>query len=368
MTEFAIVAPVLVSLVMFATYFADAWDFKLKNQEAARFAAWEFTAFPLSDYAHPDKNTSAAPPLFTTAAAKIQTDLNTIYRDFDSSQTNAPTSSFVGIHQLEIGKLDIQNLPVPLESSRTLSSIPGFGSEVAAVLGAINGGLDLVGPKPYDFNMNGLVQVTVTSKFTNTLLPPNFLGQFRYGQINTWETSDTVALVADGWTLHDGRDAMVDASNSSPSRIDGSGPIHPMATEVDKMSFLGLKDKLIPASVQSGISTVEGLLGATFPDPLFLFAGPAGVPVASLNYRRSAAGGSYGCSDGASPAKHGEVDFSKTGRKMDSGSQNCFHTLPFYVTWSYADSPLVKIFNDSNQYYMGCKSTEVEDTASSGCH
>jgi Flp pilus assembly protein TadG len=57
LVEFAIVAPLIVMILLFAIWFYELIHIKLKVQEATRYAAWEATAFPLHDYAEgPDAN------------------------------------------------------------------------------------------------------------------------------------------------------------------------------------------------------------------------------------------------------------------------------------------------------------------------
>lgn len=363
--EFAIVAPVLISLVMFATYFQDAVRVKLKNQEAARFAAWEFTALPLSNYVDRDHTS-----LFNIAKGKIATDVNQIYRDFDSAETHAATTSFAAQHIFDASAMVITDLPVPLESKQSLQNLPGvggaLGGAVANLLGSINGGLDVVGPPAFGFNMNGMIEVKVNSTFQNKLLPNAFFGKFEYGQIDRFKMTDAMYLVADGWTLHDGRDVLPDPGQSGASLINGSGPKHPFASEVDQMSFLGLRNKLIPGSVQSALGMVQKMLGALgipLADPLFL----NGSPLVSVNYKR-ASGPAYtsNCSESANnPALQGKISLENDGRKVDIG-QNCFHTIPYRVTFAYNNSPEVKVFKMSNRFYLGCKTTEAPNTLS--CH
>jgi hypothetical protein len=365
MVEFAIVAPVLISLVMFATYFQEAVRTKLKNQEAARFAAWEFTALPLSNYV--DRNHGS---LFGIAKAKIARDVNTIYRDFDSAETNAPTSSFVAQTTLETGSMLLNDLPVPLESKMSFQSLPGVGGALAGPAGALLGGankaLDIVGPPAFGFNMNGMVEVRIDATFQNKLLPNQFFGQFKYGQIDRFKMTDTMYLVADGWTLHDGRDVVPDKNQTGASLIDGSGKKHPFASQVDAMSFLGLRDKLIPSQVQGWMGTVQSMLGAfgiPLADPIFL----NGSPVVSINYKRQA-GPTYttGCNaDAKNQAIDGRFNLEKNNTTPDKG-QFCFHTIPFRTTFAYDDSPLVKVFNKSGPYYLGCRMTEASSTLA--CH
>ncbi len=160
MVEFAIVAPVLVSLVFFADFFHSAVVVKLKTQEAAHFAAWEFTSLPLSDYY---QGTAAAhQALFDKATNLIKTDLTAKYAGFDSSNPSAAQSDFVAQHALRTDPAHLTfNLgDVPLDSQSTLSQIPGIGGLLGTLMSA---GLDVVGPSRFGYTMKGLVTVKVPS-------------------------------------------------------------------------------------------------------------------------------------------------------------------------------------------------------------
>lgn len=50
LVEFAVVVPLVVMVVLFAIWFYELIHVKLKVQEAARYAAWETTAFPMHSY------------------------------------------------------------------------------------------------------------------------------------------------------------------------------------------------------------------------------------------------------------------------------------------------------------------------------
>jgi hypothetical protein len=366
MAEFAVVAPVLVMLVLFADFFHDAVVTKLKTQEAARFGAWEFTSLPLSDYY---AGTAAAhQALFNRAQGLISTDLTTKYAGFDSSNPSAGQTNFVATHALktDASSLVFQSLDVPLQSNSTLGKIPGIGGILGSLMSA---GLDVVGPQPFGFNMKGMVSVKVTSTFTNQILPTAFMeDRFHVPMLNGalahFDMDDTVAVVADAWTLDDGRDVVPQVDNK-PATIENTGNRHPMEAEVERMKFCGVTS-WIPQPLQNALQQVDSYIGALMPDPLFM----GGVPISALNYQRAAGNNAYSSPLGSSPSLNGGIDLRKNGHDIDIG-QITFQTIPFRVTNAYADSPAVQVFNDGNKYYLGCKVAQATvdfSDSSYNCH
>ena len=48
--EIALVAPILLALIFYSLVFTELVRARFKLQEGARYAAWELTSHPLSDY------------------------------------------------------------------------------------------------------------------------------------------------------------------------------------------------------------------------------------------------------------------------------------------------------------------------------
>jgi len=87
LTEFAIVVPVVVCLVLFSIYFYELLSVKLKTQEAARYAVWEATSYQLSDYSAQNTRTKNR-QLFQTARNAIENETRARYQDLDSSSVS----------------------------------------------------------------------------------------------------------------------------------------------------------------------------------------------------------------------------------------------------------------------------------------
>jgi len=360
LTEFAIVAPILVMLVFYATFFTDAFKTKLKNQEAAIFAVWEFTSFPLSDY-----NSSNHAALFNQAKSRIMADVQLKYAGFDSSNppaAAAPLSTFIAVHTFkpvstELCGQDVCNEQVPIVSAVGPKTIPGLGGALSSLGSVANKGVEeVVGL--WKFDQNGLITLSTHSTYQNVILPTAFM-QDRFhspivDKLGNFQLDDTVSLVVDPWTLNDGRDVdLLPASDKSLiGVIPGTDVAHPMTEQVKRMAFLGAGQFLGPFA--SKLAAVAGWLD---------LGDPAVVPVAALNYRHgdittSSEAGS--CPATKTEIAHGKLSLRDNGRNIDHGIF-CYETLPIRVTKAYDDSKAFQVFKSNGPYYMGCASPEALD-------
>ena len=87
LVEFAIVVPLIIMVFMFSMWFTELVQIKLKVQEAARYAAWEGTAYQLHDY---DKGPSSLTSLAGKATMAISSDTILRYSNMNSAD-NTPT-------------------------------------------------------------------------------------------------------------------------------------------------------------------------------------------------------------------------------------------------------------------------------------
>ena len=84
LTEFAIVVPVIVLVLMFSVWFGELVTIKLKTQEAARYTAWEVTAYKMHDYG---KGPSSVSSMSNQAIAKATKEASRRYADLNSTTT-----------------------------------------------------------------------------------------------------------------------------------------------------------------------------------------------------------------------------------------------------------------------------------------
>jgi len=82
LVEFAIVTPLIVLVILFALWFYELVQIKLKVQEAARYASWEATAYPLHDYRF---GRARLGQLATTFTVRSNAEAILRYGDMDSS-------------------------------------------------------------------------------------------------------------------------------------------------------------------------------------------------------------------------------------------------------------------------------------------
>jgi len=363
-TEFAVVAPVLVMIILYATFFTDAFKVKLKNQEAAIFASWEFASLPLSDY-----NQNKHDPLYQAAKQRILADVQDKYQYFDSSNpaSQHPSildSTFISVKSFKITDGDFTNDAVPIVSTQGAKSVPGIGGLLGSLGGVANNGINAV-VGMWGFDKNGMITVKTHSTFQNVILPSVFL-QDRFsapsvGQLANFQLDDSSSIVMDPWNVNDGRD--VDLKTTSDDAevmgsIGGNNREHPMARQVGQMTFLGLRAKI--GGVTSKVARFAEFLG---------LGDPLASPVVSLNYTHgdiNLQGMAPSEPDTVGATKHGMVSYKNVeGRDSDHGIK-LFHTEPFRDHISYADSLNAQVFAGNGPYYMGCPTDQAADPTK--CH
>ena len=204
--EFAIVSTILVPLIMYSMFFVDIAKVRLKTQEMARYAAWEMTSFPLSDY---DSGSHSA--FFNQAAQNVKDDLVKRYSD----DLRADTVS--GKHvDFMTGEFEFASADVTIKNQET-KLLPGGqlkGSNlewVGDMLNQVNGGINWLLGSAWKFNTKGQIRVDVAVHFRQNFIPNVFVQEFYENEmapegINNLRFEDHLVLVADSWTLLDGQD------------------------------------------------------------------------------------------------------------------------------------------------------------------
>ena len=263
--EFALVSLIILLVIVWSTFFYELIQVKLKVQEASRFAAWEFTAFQLSDY-----NSGSHGGRFSSARNSIRNDTFNRYKALGLGRFNVAT-------EYEINSNDVQ-----LENRGD----PMLAQALAAV--ARNRS------QAWSFNTRGYIKSTVTARVQ---LPGasilrdglTWFGADYSPHIGTLNLTESNYLLADSWKLEDGSDVPVSRN---------SGPFY---RQVDRVIFL---DPALRSGLQIASTVVFSIL------QFGLGAPPAIVArLASLNYKGSATSGDQSLS-------------------VDSG-QRRFETIPF---------------------------------------
>lgn len=356
--EFALIVPLLITMLMFSMFLTEIVRVKLKVQEASRYVAWEYTSYILNDYS--EKNHQGRWDLATT---EILDEAAERFKDLDSVEDNAGHGMVFDFEGLQITTED-QQVPFLQDQIPGLNGgegIPGASS----VLNAFNGGISgLLGA--WGFNSNGQVQASVQITAKNKYLPQNYLnGGDGFFTVDQWGGSDLSALnmnsrltlVANAWNLVDGADAVHRLDQRSTGKHDGwiDDEQHGMHMQVDRMAFMGLKQ------------LIEGVLGG-LGDTLqrLLPVNPLATYLVSHNYmkgtrpetRNCGLGRHQGAENGESGLVNQEADPSNI---LDQGPQRCFDTSPFRDTHAYDQSHYRNIFQARGEWFMGCRNAMADD-------
>ena len=344
--EFALVVPVLVSIIMFSMFLTEIILAKFKLQEASRYVAWELTSYSLSDYAEGNHDNA-----FAAAQQAAVTDANERYSDLNSVEPAA--GNFAVMLRADPVATTIANQTVAGVDASEIFPGGGTGQEVAGAVGkTVNFFIN-----HFKFNTKGQVQVEITSRLASLILPRRYLqradGDFY--DVDNWGGRDLsnlpvrnrYTLIANGWHLPDGGNALVMGKRAGVHT--GGGTDHGMFLQVDRMKFLGVGNYLD----QVGLDKLSEVANFVLPD----FFGPF---VAAHNYKPSESAND--CNKPGHGAQEGLNNLDrKNGPGLDqvekdnNDDQRCFDTAPFRDTHGYEQSLYRKIFMARGEYFMGCK-------------
>ncbi len=364
LTEFALVLPVMIVILLYSMYFTELVRAKLKLQEASRYVAWEMTSYTLDDYAKIDHNKA-----FNVAKQAGVTDALDKFKDLDSID-DKPAGDFVAGYsnvKATIVQLDAPAITNPI-------AVVSGNSFITDLLNVLNGSVTAA-YNHFGFNTKGKVQVEVSMQLDNRILPQHFLdengGFFKadvWGGRNLQNLTlkNRFTLLASGWDLPDGADAVQhQTGNGGPrSGVHRGGSDQGIYTQVSRMSLLGAPQKLgnIP-----GFNQVLGLIGNFVPNPI------SAVYVVSHNYFAPGENGikDRGCTnDQKHGANWGEnnlgTDTNNDGPGIDYKRRKCFDTAPFRDTSDYDSSQYRTIYRARGPYFMGCQNAQADNPAIAG--
>lgn len=291
LTEFAIVVPVVVCLVLFSIYFYELLSVKLKAQEAARYAAWEMTSYQLSDYAANNPRTKNR-ALFETARNAIESETWARYEDLDSGSVarvkglpgkalnKLRGQNFYLATQWDLERVRIRNDEPPEINGNFLFEL-GFdiGLQVAGWIESLLRDFDnpytaaamasflrhQYSASSYGFNDEGYVTADVRISVTNRLLPRHYMDQgadawFANGFLRrtSVDFNEHVELLADPWKLVEGNDVRHGQHSGGFFR------------QVDRFFLAGEEGKAAaqPIAQLARLAVILGMGGGELPDPL----------------------------------------------------------------------------------------------------
>jgi hypothetical protein len=367
LVEFAIVAPLIVLVLMFAVWFYELIHIKLKVQEAARYAAFEATAFKLHDY---DQGKTANSTLALQAQSSIMVEAMLRYADLDSDPaTKIPTNFSIFAASWKPGVLiylankpeevipggtivnfvfQIVGTVVDIITALSYKSANPVALSLIALGKDYGGGMTtrMFGSSEWGFNKNGQMKATVAiivknewfqhgvanSAIGSTLFP-------QWGVIMT----DNYTVLADPWHLDKGDD--VYSSGTRP----GVSSSSPYWKQVNRMYLANSKARGVAKGWMSAFRALMmaalALSGATASAPDLGESDFLQAAVVARNYK------SGGDSSG------------KATISQDRGSTTSYDTLPVGQksstgTGTSSSSSILteygKSFRDRGEYYMGC--------------
>jgi hypothetical protein len=237
LVEFAIIAPVIVGILIFAIFFYEATQIKLKQQEAERYVVWEFTGKKITDYNSPGGNLGR----FGAAQSEIVRDTRERYEGLISYSLNSNRRRYV-MTSWAYSPPQIQHQRPPdvpggfwmnvafqlfkvaytIWDAQTFTSVNPLhyalmtGSDTSptfAGTGAIEAQFDAA--KHWKFNTWGYVsskmqwRIAPTTAFTQDLMDERFDNK-RFRRFTSLELKDPaspngLSLIVDHWNLQDGR-------------------------------------------------------------------------------------------------------------------------------------------------------------------
>lgn len=275
LTEFAIVAPVMVTSLLFAMYFYEIIQVKLKAQEIARFSAWEFTSFPLHDYNSGKTNG------FDGASGEIHADALQKYSNLKSGTPGHQKQAFaVGWKAPTVSMRDQKEPRIPGGAMvNTLFTFAGYAVDFFTVMGMNYSNPVLLAmmagyygektqwfgsgynrfnpPKKWKFNAKGYAQVTVRLQYENLLIGKKFMSDWfgpKHFMARKLRFTEKAAVVADSWRLNYGENIEGTKHKSKP-----------YYKQVDRMAFVtpairtGMKVWTTLIQVAAGVTAICAL-------------------------------------------------------------------------------------------------------------
>ena len=355
--EIALVAPILLALIFYSLVFTELVRARFKLQEAARYAAWELTSHPLSDY-------GGAKPgeAFERAKSEVIRDSELRYGRLDSLDASGGSDFIVRFEgvgvQISQSEVSWVDLPALVARGATGGLLP------AAIFLPLAAGTGRV-LRDFGFNTQGRLRVEATATVRNRLLPSRLLdeparGLFRVGffggqDLSRFALTSRLVLIADGWALSDGADSVMKDYRAG-QHGDGAHASG-LYRQVQRMAFHGIKSEL-----ERRRFTSLGPLTLLLPSPV-------GTYVVSHNYgperdrqnRRSCNTPAY------PPSACGGLNNLAQSSLSDDDRLKCFDTAPFRDQASYQDSLYVQLFLSRGRWFMGCKNAQAAGSGSGDC-
>jgi len=354
LTEFALVAPIIVMVLLFSIWFTELVTIKLKVQEAARYVAWETTSYPMHDYS---KGPSALSKLGSQAMSKAAKEAGKRYANLDSTSMNPMGKRIFSAAWTKPVIVTINWQEEAIYGGAIVNFIFGIAAAVIDIFSAMqfkNGnyvamalvalGKDyggartarMFGSSEWGFNRNGYVEAIVTTYVTNKWFMRG-TSQFFMKPFGVLFT-ESHGVLADSWRLNKGEDVYGNATRPGVAKNTA------FWKQVDRIYFVNKRTK----GVAKGIINLFKLAMRAALALSFTMAQPPNLgesdfmqtAVVSKNYK---------------DAKSGKVDITQ-----DRGATKTYDSAPVCggkgssCPGGDALKPYGETLEGRGKYFMGC--------------
>ncbi|MBM65919.1 MAG: hypothetical protein CMH55_06775 [Myxococcales bacterium] len=296
LTEFAVMAPVIIVLLFFAWYFVDLVQLKLDTQEMARMVTWDAINRPMHDYDEGQHD-----GVIDQAAAGSVDAVRRMYANLDATRNG-------------------NEMPRDFTIERRIEAVE---AEVADGPAANNPLIDQAFPSRGEMQ----TRVQTSALGIDDFFPHNFLVGRRFNDNpfapmrRVLRFEENYRLLAGSWRLHDGRDVRP-----------GEGDAR-FTKQVGRVAFGGDMADTVQSFGQL-FAALAALVGAD--------TNPMEVQVASLNYGMAAFGRGEG-------PESGRIEQSV------SGGQSRFDTAPMRTDDEDGSGSVYgRTLQARGEHYMGC--------------
>ncbi|MCX7943043.1 MAG: hypothetical protein N2746_00835 [Deltaproteobacteria bacterium] len=209
--EASILFVAIVAVILWSHVLLDIALAKIKTQEVVRYAAWEFTAYQLSDYSSKGMNQSKHNQLVNKARDAIKQDVQDRYSHSLDSAYNYrnPKKEF---KPLSLSQYELTNVMVNNKDVTELSLL----NTIISIINMFGG--SMFGTNP--FNNRGYVEATASIAVHVNETNPNkwriqtrfmqdsqrgFFRQRMYGAFRQKTLREKYYLIVDDWAMYDGK-------------------------------------------------------------------------------------------------------------------------------------------------------------------
>jgi hypothetical protein len=330
--EFSLVAMALIPMMLYSLYFVDLAKARLKTAEIARYAVWEMTSYPLSDYQAKNHD-----QFFQSAATAVAGEIEARYgEDLRSDTVNGTPGSWPTV-DFTLRRVQIANQEARLVPNPEAYNSPG-GEVVGSILNGVSGGINSV-LGFWGFNTKGQARASVTlqTEVKRAVIPEKAHQDFFQADLlpntATRQTfTESYTMIVDSWTLFDGEDVYPWGGYSKG----GTDSIY--YQQLKRVVWMGAANIPILGSIGNLLSKLNTWFGN------FVDVNPFQARLASI--------GSRGVANNAN----------KVPINVDCGegkNSPGIHSTPIRYTFgAYTDSEYVKTYNKRGNWHMGCPTAQ----------